>query len=403
MKDVEIQNKECHPEQKMPGSKTKKCASWARKNKLLLLFIILFSIFFILAIVMTTLYALLPPKHELKPLPEKTLYAFWGQGEHNMKPLERLFVDNMRKNIPSDMTLVIVTQDNYRNFIDPEDLPKQETLDKFVAEKAFATLKDAILFSIISKNGGIATDISNILYKDRVEKMWKEFKENDYDSFLYTYDNEGWDKHHNEKTAVWWIMMKKGSKLGAEYLKVAKKTTGTDYFEFGKKIFDPIVRKILNKDSDAVIPKEKFMTRTIAGNYEWQTPQFNDVCWENIKKDANNVVTRWTDGDNESDKIEHSFGAIRFNHNDNSSVWLHDRLLRVLETMKNNEDIPFVKLFNGGGSVLKSLNLDEIFSATSEGYRNIAYWIAQAMWPETPIANLTDKIELFKSYWNLSS
>merc|ERR1712000_27804 len=317
---------------------------------------------------------------------ENTIWIFWWQGLDEMPPFITLICQNFVRHAPEGIRVQLVTKDNWKSYLPSEsDRPKQKVLDELMKNHSFATLKDAILSSILTKYGGIATDMTNIIYKNRVQKLWNTFKEQEYDCAMYTYD-ESWDHFDVEPVAVWWIMATKESKIMNAYHAKAIQQEDIGYFAFGRDIFNPILRPYL-ETKDGAVDKTKFWS--IPARYEG--PQFDAKKWtveefsSHTKRTDCGLCWCYEWGLHET--------AVMWSGMNRHMEHKKDIFTKFLEEMKNSE-IPFIKLFKSGGPTVKDWNWNQLMNKED---LMIHYMLTQAMNPSTPVEELPEKVLKFRT------
>lgn len=110
------------------------------------------------------------------PKPQQTLekipvWVCWWQGEESMPPIVKACVDNMRKLLPQEAQLHIITWDNMREFV---DLPPH-ILAKF--ESGLITrvhLTDILRYALVSSYGGAWID-STVWLSDRIQDNLSDY------------------------------------------------------------------------------------------------------------------------------------------------------------------------------------------------------------------------------------
>lgn len=108
------------------------------------------------------------PKQKLDKIP---VWVCWWQGEEAMPPVVKACVDNMRRLLPSEAQLYIITWDNMREFV---DLPPH-ILEKY--EKSLITkvhLSDILRYALMSSYGGAWID-STVWLTHQIENKLPDY------------------------------------------------------------------------------------------------------------------------------------------------------------------------------------------------------------------------------------
>ena len=108
------------------------------------------------------------PKQKLEKIP---VWICWWQGEESMPPIVKACVDNMRRRLPEDAQLHIITWDNMGEFV---ELPPH-ILDKF--KRGLITrvhLTDILRYALVSSYGGAWID-STVWLTDRIQDKLPEY------------------------------------------------------------------------------------------------------------------------------------------------------------------------------------------------------------------------------------
>lgn len=132
----------------------------------------------------------------------RTVWTCWWQGEDEAPELVKACWRSQKRNLSDDVQHIIITKDNYSNYITIPDY----ILDQFKDGKnKIAHLADFIRASLLYKYGGVWLDATVLLLEPLPEQCWS--------LPLYTWRLDA--AHFNSKTiwATWFIASRQGSVL----------------------------------------------------------------------------------------------------------------------------------------------------------------------------------------------
>lgn len=114
-------------------------------------------------------------------LNSKKIWCFWWQGISNSPPIVQKCINNIEK-YSGDYELVVLTKNNYRNYLDvPKEIVKKVDEGKI----SFTNFSDILRFGLLSNYGGVWID-STMFVCDYI------FNEFDDAIFNSCYRNHGW-------------------------------------------------------------------------------------------------------------------------------------------------------------------------------------------------------------------
>lgn len=167
------------------------------------------------------------------------VWVCWWQGEAMMPLVPKICLKHLRRNLAEGQKLVVVTKDNYFNYI---DLSYEITCAFDEGRINVANLSDILRFSLLARYGGLWID-STCLTTARLPSM--------HDYMLFTSKDSSRFASHNYISRYRWASWLIGGKpnrlfmqeyrLFLEYLKLRK--TFVDYF-----LLDYLINLLYNED-----------------------------------------------------------------------------------------------------------------------------------------------------------
>ncbi len=136
----------------------------------------------------------------------RIVWTCWWQGEADAPDIVKVCWQSQRKNLSEDIKHVIITKDNYSDYITIPDY----VLDKFEDDKnAIAHLSDFIRASLLYKYGGVWLDATVLLLEKLPEECWE--------LPLYSWRSDKIDNMtlfgSEFKWTTWFLTAQKGSAL----------------------------------------------------------------------------------------------------------------------------------------------------------------------------------------------
>lgn len=133
---------------------------------------------------------------------EKYAWTCWWQGEENAPDIVKACLNSQRMNLPADVKNIIITEKNYKNYIDIPDYIIDKVNKGYIT---ITTLSDIIRASLLYKYGGIWIDSTVLVHKKMPIEYW------DYNIF----SAKGLDYHFSSYShlSLWFLGGKNGNQL----------------------------------------------------------------------------------------------------------------------------------------------------------------------------------------------
>lgn len=176
---------------------------------------------------------------------KKYAWSCWWQGMEEAPELIKACINSQKKYLPEEIELILITQDNYRNYV---DFP-QWLLDKVENGKVtLTTFSDVIRASLLYKYGGIWLDSTILLTESLPLEFWdydvftirefryclpfmggksgQKFYQFLMEGFFYYYKNYEYTKYYLLITYLLDIAMNKYPDIREKYNKLPVKSAG---------------------------------------------------------------------------------------------------------------------------------------------------------------------------------
>jgi len=248
----------------------------------------------------------------------KNLWLFWDNTA-TVPPFVNACFASFLKNATEFNIFLLTTDDIDKHGLLQwgEDTLEKENLPPPTSQWGKAMIKDALLYSVMSKYGGLAIDVTSVVFPERLSKLWDEMIAEKKQAVIWKYDKSISHSCHGFQvsTAVWCIGGPRGSEVFKSYVSELKATPPQDgqsfdvYESYGAFIFDKTM-----KNNPKVMYKNPMDVTLHAG-------------WEFLHKTANEWPLR------------------------NCNQWFNYGFCNsVLNMIENNQNTAFLKLFQSGGS-----------------------------------------------------
>ncbi|MGN0603859.1 MAG: capsular polysaccharide synthesis protein [Oscillospiraceae bacterium] len=133
---------------------------------------------------------------------EKYIWTCWWQGVENAPEIVKACINSQKRNIPNDVNYIIITENNYSEYIDIPNYILDKVQNKYIS---LTTLSDIIRFSLLYKYGGLWIDSTVFLHK-KMPSEWFNYN-------FFTCKGKDYHFASYSEVSLWFIGGRKGNEL----------------------------------------------------------------------------------------------------------------------------------------------------------------------------------------------